>query len=66
MNPNRYHRNPLQGCPAFMSGQAATEVLLVLCLIVMALVMLPDSAIERVLVAVEGRHQAILKYVGAP
>lgn len=49
-----------------MSGQAATEVLLVLCLIVMALVMLPDSAIERVLVAVEGRHQAILKHVGAP
>jgi hypothetical protein len=49
-----------------LAGQATVEALLIVCLVVMALVMLPDNAVERVLIAIEGRHQAILKYVGTP
>jgi hypothetical protein len=66
MNRAGFQRPSSHGRPAALAGQATVEALLIVCLVVMALVMLPDNAVERVLIAIEGRHQAILKYVGTP
>lgn len=66
MNRAAFRRLPPQGRAAAAVGQATIEALLIVCLVVMALVMLPDNAVERLLIAIEGRHQAILKYVGTP
>jgi hypothetical protein len=48
------------------AGQAAAEAVLILSLVIMVLVLMPDSAIERLMVAIEGRYQAILNYAGKP
>jgi hypothetical protein len=49
-----------------IAGQAATEVMLILSLVIMALVLMPDNVIERLMVAIEGRYQAILHHAGKP
>lgn len=49
-----------------LAGQASLEALLILALLVLALVAMPDNVIERLMLAVEGRHQAILKHVSMP
>ena len=49
-----------------IAGQAAAEAMLILSLVIMALVLMPDSAIERLIVAIEGRYQAILNHAGKP
>ncbi|MFZ9505417.1 MAG: hypothetical protein ACO29W_00335 [Burkholderiaceae bacterium] len=49
-----------------IEGQAATEVMLILSLVIMALVLMPDNVIERLMVAIEGRYQAILNHAGKP
>ena len=48
------------------AGQASLEALLILSLLVLALVAMPDNVIERLMIAIEGRHQAILKHVAMP
>ncbi|MBM3406734.1 MAG: hypothetical protein FJY25_05310 [Betaproteobacteria bacterium] len=48
------------------AGQASLEALLILTLVVLALVAMPDNVIERLMIAIEGRHQAILKHVAMP
>jgi hypothetical protein len=47
-------------------GQAAFETALIVAMIALMLVVLPDSAIERLLIAIEGRHQAILRHATTP
>lgn len=47
-------------------GQAATEALLLIALVVLSLVMLPDSAVETLMVAIEGRYQSIVRYAVMP
>ena len=49
-----------------VAGQAAIEAILVLALIVLVIVLLPDNAIERLMLAIEGRHQAILRHAEMP
>ncbi|NBS65280.1 MAG: hypothetical protein EBT33_13200 [Betaproteobacteria bacterium] len=49
-----------------IAGQAAAEVILILSLVIMALVLMPDNVIERLMVAIEGRYQAILNHAGKP
>ena len=48
------------------AGQASLEALLILSLLVLALVAMPDNVFERLMIAIEGRHQAILKHVAMP
>lgn len=48
------------------AGQAAVETVLIVSLIVLVLVMLPGSAIEHLLLAIEGRYQAIFRYAAMP
>lgn len=47
-------------------GQAAGEAVLIVALIVLVIVMLPGSAIEHLLLAIEGRYQAIFRYSAMP
>lgn len=49
-----------------VAGQAAAETLLILSFVIMALVVMPDNAIERLMAAIEGRYQAILSFAGKP
>ena len=60
-------RRPRIAVPARqIAGQAAAEVILILSLVIMALVLMPDNVIERLMVAIEGRYQAILNHAGKP
>jgi hypothetical protein len=52
--------------PSGQAGQAAFESVLVLALVCLAVVAMPDNAVERLMLAVEGRHQAILRHAGTP
>jgi len=61
----KHHPNT-QGAYRREAGQAATETVLIIVLVALALVLLPDSAIERVWLAIEGRHQAILRHAAMP
>jgi len=45
MNRAGFQRPSSHGRPAALAGQATVEALLIVCLVVMALVMLPDNAI---------------------
>lgn len=49
-----------------IAGQAALEVMLIVAWLVLILVLLPDNSIEKLLVAVEGRYQAIVRHAGMP
>ena len=51
---------------ARIAGQAALEVMLIVAWLVLVLVLLPDNSIEKLLVAVEGRYQAIVRHAGMP
>lgn len=48
------------------AGQAAAETVLIIVLIALVMVLLPDNAIERVWLAIEGRHQAIIRHTAMP
>ncbi len=59
-------RQRLRADRSAVAGQAAIEAILVLALIVLVIVLLPDNAIERLMLAIEGRHQAILRHAEMP
>ena len=48
------------------TGQSALESLLVLGLVGLIVVLTPDNALEQLLIALEGRHQAILRHAAMP
>jgi hypothetical protein len=66
MSQSLKRRMRVAGPARRIAGQAAAEAMLILSLVIMALVLMPDSAIERLMVAIEGRYQAILNYAGKP
>jgi hypothetical protein len=66
MSQSLKRRMRVAGPARRIAGQAAAEAMLILSLVIMALVLMPDSAIERLIVAIEGRYQAILNHAGKP
>lgn len=66
MSQSLKRRMRVAGPARRIAGQAAAEAMLILSLVVMVLVLMPDSAIERLIVAIEGRYQAILNHAGKP
>jgi hypothetical protein len=66
MSQSLKRRMRVAGPARRIAGQAAAEAVLILSLVIMVLVLMPDSAIERLMVAIEGRYQAILNYAGKP
>ncbi len=66
MSQSLKRRMRVTGPARRIAGQAAAEAMLILSLVIMALVLMPDSAIERLMLAIEGRYQAILNHAGKP
>ncbi|MBU6188176.1 MAG: hypothetical protein KGR68_02565 [Betaproteobacteria bacterium] len=66
MSQSLKRRMRVAGPARRIAGQAAAEAMLILSLVIMVLVLMPDSAIERLIVAIEGRYQAILNHAGKP